>query len=631
MLKLLSKEKEPLVLIFIFSFSLIASKWLISYYLYSEDVLTKIIWESTLSGDGAYYIPFIKYLSEFNFSNSFDPFISNLKNLTIPYGTILIPSILFKLFSFYGLIINEFIAVFIFLIIFFKIFNFYFSKEISIFFSLLLFTIPVFLNFFQLEGVDYFTVLKSDIFTLRLHRPVYSHIILYCFIYVIFLINNFNAFTKKYFLLLGLLAGLSFVGFYYHFVIEFIFLFIYLIYKFQKKIFNFLYKNLSIFLYFIFSFLIISLPFIFNIYYAEEDYLTRNAAFSLTNFKKIYLIKYYLGKYVSIKFLSILLLSVSIFYFFIRKRNKYTDLIVIFFIFFLSSITAPIIFFIFSSKSGLMYHFNNAVVVFYFLFIYSFIIITVNTLYSFFKKKYLIYFLIYFLILINLINFYKSQILQYRNYKERTARIEFNEVVKKIKEIKLVDKKFNQFSFLTFDSHIMIWLILNDVKYLNVTNQLFSPKTDNMIEDSLIKNFKFLGLEKSHFNIFLENRKEGWRIINYNVADFFRFKYTANSLNTFNASRNFNNDFAEFIFKSSPLYSQQMAIPEEEFVRLEKKFKDIKLLTNNYLQPNFIILHKNHYVYKNMRKDFNKKFCVIYEGDFYIFYSNLKEILLCIN
>ena len=66
MLKLLSK-KEPLVLIFIFSFSLIASKWLISYYLYSEDVLTKIIWESTLSGDGAYYIPFIKYLSEFNF------------------------------------------------------------------------------------------------------------------------------------------------------------------------------------------------------------------------------------------------------------------------------------------------------------------------------------------------------------------------------------------------------------------------------------------------------------------------------------------------------------------------------------------------------------------------------------
>jgi hypothetical protein len=152
-----------------------------------------------------------------------------------------------------------------------------------------------------------------------------------------------------------------------------------------------------------------------------------------------------------------------------------------------------------------------------------------------------------------------------------------------------------------------------------------------MIEDSLIKNFKFLGLEKSHFNIFLENRKEGWRIINYNVADFFRFKYTANSLNTFNDSRNFNNDVAEFIFKSSPLYSQQMAIPEEEFVRLEKKFKDIKLLTNNYLQPNFIILHKNHYVYKNMRKDFNKNFCVIYEGDFYIFYSNLKEILLCIN
>lgn len=630
MFKLLLKKKL-LALIFLLSFLIVAFKWLVSYSLYKEDVLTKIIYESTISGDGAYYIPFIKYLSEFNFSNSFDPFINNLKNLTIPYSTILIPAILLKLFSYYGLIINEFIAVFIFLTIFFKIFNFYFSKELSIFASLLLFTIPIFLNFFQIEENVYFNVLNSDIFTLRLHRPIYSHIILYCFIYLIFLINHLNAFTRKYFSLLGALVGLSFVGFYYHSVIEFIFIFLFLIYKFKKKIFTFLYRNYSIFIYFLFSFLIICVPFILNSYYAEGDYLARNAIFSLTNYKKIYLIKYYLDKYTSITFLSALLLSASIVYFFIIKKNNYTDLIALFFLYFLSSLIAPIIFFLFSPKSGLMYHFNNAVVIFYFLFIYSFIIIIINSSYLFLNKKYLIYILIIFLILINFINFYKTQVSRFQDYKERSFRIEFNEVVKKIKEIKLMSNTFLESNFLTFDSHIMIWLILNDVKYLNITNQLFSPKTDNMVEDDLIKNFKFLGLEKHHFYNFLKNQKEVWRIINPNVADFFRSKYTANSLNTFNNSRNFDEDIAEFIFKSSPMYSQQLAIPREEFARLEKKFKDTKLTNNSYLQPNLIILHKNHYVYKNMKKNFNKNFCIILDGDFYIVYSKLNEELLCVN
>jgi hypothetical protein len=278
-----------------------------------------------------------------------------------------------------------------------------------------------------------------------------------------------------------------------------------------------------------------------------------------------------------------------------------------------------------------MYHFNNAVVIFYFLFIYSFIIIIINSSYLFLKKKYLIYILIIFLILVNFINFYKIQVSRFQDYKERSFRIEFNEVVKKINEIKLIDKKFPNFNFLTFDNHIMIWLILNDVKYLNITNQLFSPKTDNMVEDDLIKNFKFLGLEKNHFYSFLKNQKEGWRIINFNVADFFRSKYTANSLNTFNNSRNFDEDIAEFIFKSSPIYSQQLAIPREEFARLEKKFIDTKLANNNYLQPNFIILHKNHYIYKNIKKNFNKSFCIILDGDFYIMYGEINEKLLCVN
>ena len=38
---------------------------------------------------------------------------------------------------------------------------------------------------------------------------------------------------------------------------------------------------------------------------------------------------------------------------------------------------------------------------------------------------------------------------------------------------------------------IMIWSILNDIKYLNLINGLFISKTDKMIENDLIKIFKF--------------------------------------------------------------------------------------------------------------------------------------------
>jgi len=45
----------------------------------------------------------------------------------------------------------------------------------------------------------------------------------------------------------------------------------------------------------------------------------------------------------------------------------------------------------------------------------------------------------------------------------------------------------------------MIWAILNEIKYLNLINGLFVPKTHDMIENDLIKNFKFLNLKEKDF------------------------------------------------------------------------------------------------------------------------------------
>ena len=55
---------------------------------------------------------------------------------------------------------------------------------------------------------------------------------------------------------------------------------------------------------------------------------------------------------------------------------------------------------------------------------------------------------------------------------------------------------------MTFKDKLMIWAVLNDVKYLSLTNFIITPKTNHMIENDLIKSFKFLNLNASDFKFF---------------------------------------------------------------------------------------------------------------------------------
>ena len=66
---------------------------------------------------------------------------------------------------------------------------------------------------------------------------------------------------------------------------------------------------------------------------------------------------------------------------------------------------------------------------------------------------------------------------------------------------------------------------------------MFVAKTNNMIENDLINNFKFLNLNEKDFMNFLKNEKKEWRYFNPNVGNFFHYTYTANSLNTFKESK----------------------------------------------------------------------------------------------
>ena len=168
----------------------------------------------------------------------------------------------------------------------------------------------------------------------------------------------------------------------------------------------------------------------------------------------------------------------------------------------------------------------------------------------------------------------------------------------------------------------MKWGILDDkVKYLNLTMVGMTPKNHNQQEKDLINVFKFLNLEVDDFLKFLENKKINWRYLNEYVATFFLHKYTANSLFRYNDSINFPEESKKFILNSSPLYSQQIAIPDEEFVRLSNKF--ITYENENFLKPDIIVLsHDLSFINETKINLIN--YCEIHNGKFYKVFINNK-------
>ena len=87
-----NKNINTLLIISLFLFSI---KWILSFYFFKESLSVRIIFESVT--DGYFYYPLIKYLAFFEFNNSFDPHIDNLKMIPLPIAGIFIHSIFFKI------------------------------------------------------------------------------------------------------------------------------------------------------------------------------------------------------------------------------------------------------------------------------------------------------------------------------------------------------------------------------------------------------------------------------------------------------------------------------------------------------------------------------------------------------
>ena len=192
----------------------------------------------------------------------------------------------------------------------------------------------------------------------------------------------------------------------------------------------------------------------------------------------------------------------------------------------------------------------------------------------------------------------------------------------KYDEIKQINSFLKQNEFkntkkilFTYDQRIMNLWLLNKNKNLIISYGFANSLSNNIIENNLINSLKGFGWNENDFYNFLSIGKtvirDRWSMY------LFIYQYQANSLYTYSKIENYLDDFRATIKDISPLRAQIQVMPEDEKMRLLKKFKNHQLKQD--IIPELIILKKkinkknNHIKNKNFKKIFSTRNFEIYE------------------
>lgn len=605
-----------ILILILISISFFAGKWITSFISFSnEDIVYKLISES--HEDSAMYFHYVKKLINLDFNNNFSQEINSSGHIIIPIGSVLFHAMGLKLFGIQSFIFLEFAAIFFFLLIFFLIFKqFKFSDNISLALSSLMFVLPLIFSWINVLNIIEINTFSKNFYNLRFPRPLVAQLYFFSFIYILIVSLNKNFFEKKYLFSLSIIASLSFSSFFFIFINQIICLIIFLYIRYKKNLFDVIKSNFRKILLSLFLFILISLPFIVLIVYSNIDYNERLGINNLDFEDKVFLIKHYFEKLTRFKSLSLYLLIFIIYFTYKKYLNENIGIINTFLAVFISSLLSPIIFIAFSNKVSFLYHFNNIVIISIILLIVIFIVAFLSKIFLKYQyNKFYNYFSI--LIIFILIALYNSNFF-FKNNKmaqENKNRYEKNEIINLINKNNNLDLK--KISMLTFDTEIMTWAILNDIKNLKIIDGTYSTKSNNLIEKDLIETFKFLNLNKEDFKNFISNKKKGYRYLNPDMRQLFWQRYQANSLFTYNGTDDFDEKTLEFIKKSSPFYVHQFAIPRFEISRLITMFENYN--KNENFKPDIILMNLSQKIINNYNFDKNN-YCKVFSGDLYNLY-----------
>ena len=618
--KIVNYENKYFFLIaLILSLLLVTLKWILSYLYFDEDIILRIINDSS---DTTYY-PIIKAFSELNFSPSYSDSLDNLKMISFPALSLFINSFFFKIFGNYSFIILEIICSAFFILIFYKIFiKLKFSNIFSILCSILLFTLPtllVDLAFIKIEILDNLRVNLQKFYSLRFPRPIISNLFFFSFIYFAldFYLKKEN--YNRNLLILSILMGITINALFYLFFIElFLFIIIFLL-KFKKIFLNYILQNIKIFFSSLIIFLSFVLVFQFQMYYSEPDYIERLGVFHLNPNQKIILIDYLKHFFLGKKFIFLFLFNTL--FFFIIKDKPFR----FFYFTFVSSILSTIFFCFIFNKGVDYYHFFDWIVITGFLYpliscLYFFESIFCKSFqinnYNNLIKIFLVLLVIYF----NVSNGLKFQNKLNLTINERAKEAEVANFINQSDFFK--DKNLEIFNF---NYKISNWLILNNFKNFSlIPSSFWTPKKNATLEDELISSLNFLNFDKVDFYKIIKNKEKSWRFKNEFVYIFFGRKYLANSLVSFNNNLfDFEKIEQKYISSNNLLITHQVIIPKSEIQRLLNKFDETKTKKD----PDVVILDKDGYLKINELK--NIDYCLIFNNDFFKIYIRLKKIDEC--
>ncbi len=608
--------------ILIISLFIFFLKWFFSYYVYgTESIFIKFLLNP--SGDFSYY-PFVHQLSELKFNEGYSKLYSDLNVIGFPFLVTLFHAIFFKIFHLYGFIIIELFCIFFFIKIFYHLFKeLNFSDEICLLISLFLFTLPNIINILSSLPIPYIFDLKqlyAGFYNLRFPRPLITN--LFFFSYLLFLIkfylNSKPELNKTYLYLSFIFLGALLNSFFYFFIISLFLVFLVILLKLKKNLFN--KKNLILLLNSSIILLIISLPFLLQILYIEEDYFTRIGTFTLNTNLKLFLINHILNGFLKIEFLLILFANIVIYFVNIKLNSNFKKFIIFFWLLFLSSIISPFIYLIIMNEITFFSNFTFIIALSSVILLkFNLILLLINL--TNLKKNLnnpINSAIIIFLILLNSVFFFQNSkvnlLSEGDHFNVNNSKIFRQDLLNVTKYLRQNSDKDNL--LLTNDVHTQLWWIFSDRKNYYFPYVFFVSLNDQMVETQLINAFKYLKLNENDFiNYFDENKITNWRVVNTNNYFFLgHLKYQANYLTKFFDIDNFPESTKKFIYKKSIHHTNQVILSKNEIIRLKEKFNQTNISLE--LEPDIIVLVKDYRLDKNINKI--KNFSINFENSNFI-------------
>ncbi len=593
---------------------LIIIKWLISFY-YLDDIIFNL--KLLLNFNDKQYFPFIISLSNLDFSPSNNNFYVADGTTSFPYASIIYHAFLFNFFGLSSIIIGELVFyTSAYFLIYYFLKRSGISKSSAILSTFLIFFSPILIEFitFYFKNLNIENI-KNVIFdyhlvSLRFPRPLITDLYFYLSLITLLNFRKNNFVGKSDYIIFGVLLSLLLQSFIFlFFVISFCYLIIFLSNLFTSKEY---YKEIvKLNLLLITVFFLVSLPFILQNIYAEQDYSSRMGLFNIDFNSRKMLLQETINHYLSIKNL-IYLSTIFIFYFLLKKKfsKNYLSSIRLYLLLLISSFIVPLVFATFSPYMVWFKHFfdvKNLIFIIGIILIISFIIE------NFFKKfiniKLLIIFYIFFLIGHTGYHFIKIS-KNYFNNQEYWN--DMNQVIITSDKILSKNKLNNIFSNSNLINNYYIYKNQN----ISYPDGFVNALSDNQMENLMINSFKSAGYSNLEFRKLLNN-KISWRSYN-EIFQISHLKYQFNYLNTYFPIEDYLYEEIQFLKNRNFFLSESIAISQKEINRLVKKYENHKII--NEIRPDVIIIDKREF---SMNFTLEKNYTEIFDSKYFRLITNI--------